>query len=80
MEEDRRVAVCGHGPQLLLSAGALNGRMVTCTPAVRDDVRAAGAAYRDEATVTDVNLLTGRGADDLPQFCQALVALVHIRA
>ena len=80
MEEDRRVAVCGHGPQLLLSAGALNGRRVTCAPAVRDDVRAAGANYRDEATVTDANLLTGRGADDLPQFCQALVALLNVRA
>ena len=80
MEEDRRVAVCGHGPQLLLSAGALNGRLVTCTPAVRDDVRAAGANYRDEATVTDGNLLTGRGADDLPQFCQALVALLNVPA
>src|SRR5215813_7843576 len=26
MEEDRRVATLGHGPQLLISAGALSGR------------------------------------------------------
>ena len=37
-------------------------------------------SYRDEATVTDANLVTGRGADDLPQFCQALVALLNVRA
>jgi protease I len=36
-------------------------------------VRAAGAVYRDEAVLQDGNLLTCRGADDLPAFCQALV-------
>src|SRR2546423_5077950 len=49
MEDDRRVAMCGHGPQLLLSAGAIKGRRVTCTRALRGDLRAARAAYRDQA-------------------------------
>jgi protease I len=76
MEEDRRVAALGLGLQLLISAGALGGRSVTCAPVIRDDVRAAGATYRDEPVVGDGNLLTGRGGDDLPEFCkQLLVAL-----
>ncbi len=68
-----RVAAIGHGPQLLISAGALDGRSVTCDPGIRDDVRAAGAHYRDEAVVRDGMLLTGRGPDDLPAFCRQLV-------
>ncbi len=75
IDERKPVAAIGHGPQLLLSAGALDGKTVTCSPGIRDDVRAAGAAYRDEPTVLDGALLTGRGADDLPAFCRRLIRL-----
>ena len=74
-----RVAAIGHGPQLLISAGILDGRNVTCDPAIRDDVRAAGANYRDEAVVRDGNLITARSADELPAFCQMLVSSLGIR-
>lgn len=80
MEDDRRVAAICHGPQLLISAGALNGRYVTCAPGIRDDVRAAGANYRDEAVVVDGNLMTSRGPDDLPEFCRQLVAALNAHA
>jgi protease I len=80
MEEDRPVAAIGHGPQLLISAGALAGRRVTCAPGIRDDVRAAGAHYRDEAVVVDGNLITARGPDDLPAFCRRLVACLGVGA
>lgn len=76
VEGGMKVAAVGHGAQLLISAGVLDGRRVTCSPGIRDDVRAAGAVYRDEATVTDGILLTGRGPDDLPAFAQALMALL----
>lgn len=75
-EVGRVVAAVGHGPQLLISAGAVDGRTVTCSPGIRDDVRAAGASYRDESTILDGSLLTARGADDLPEFCRRLVALL----
>jgi protease I len=74
IEDDRRVAALGRGAQLLISAGALNGRQATCVPAIRDDLRAAGAAYRDEAAVADGNLITCRDADDLPEFGRLLFA------
>lgn len=69
-----RVAAIGHGAQLLISAGVLDGRTVTCDPGIRDDVRAAGANYRDEAVVRDANLITSRGPDELPTFCHHLIA------
>ena len=80
VQDARLVAAIGHGPQLLLSAGTLDGRVVTCAPGIRDDVRAAGAAYRDEAVVLDGTLLTGRGPDDLPAFCKQLVRLTKSAA
>lgn len=76
--QDGKVAAVGHGPQVLLSAGALDGRTLTCAAGIRDDVRAAGASYRDEALVADGNLLTGRGPDDLPEFCRALVRFLKV--
>ncbi|MFO0937391.1 MAG: DJ-1/PfpI family protein [Gemmataceae bacterium] len=76
LDEGNRVATIGHGAQLLISSGALDGRPVTCAAGIRDDVRAAGGVYRDLACVTDVNLLTGRGADDLPEFMRALCRLL----
>ncbi len=76
MESGRWVAAIGHGPQLLLSAQVLDGKTITCSPGIRDDVRAAGAQYRDESTILDGNLLTCRGADDLPEFSRRLVALL----
>ena len=75
-EDGKLVAAIGHGVPLLISAGALDARTVTCSPGIRDDVRAAGALYRDESTIVDNNLLTCRGTDDLPEFCRRLVALL----
>jgi len=80
LEDGRRVAAIDHGVQLLISAGALDGRRVTCAPSIRDDVRFAGATYRDEAVIVDGPLLTGRGNDDLPQFCRSLIAGMTVRA
>lgn len=76
MQEGQLVAAIGHGLQLLISAGALDGKAVTCSPGIRDDVRAVGALYRDEATVVDGNLLTCRGCDDLPDFNRELMKLL----
>jgi protease I len=76
MQEGVCVAAVGHGPQLLISAGSLDGRRVTCSPGIRDDVRAAGAVYCDEAVVVDGTLLTCRAADDLPAFNQAVLRLL----
>ncbi|MFO0809100.1 MAG: type 1 glutamine amidotransferase domain-containing protein [Gemmataceae bacterium] len=79
-DEGLRIAALGHAPQLLLSAGALGGRTLTCAAGIRDDVRAAGATYRDEAVVVDGNLLTGRGSDDLPEFNAQLVLFLSVQA
>ena len=76
VQDSRLVAAMGHGPQVLISAGTLDGKTLTCSPGIRDDVRAAGGVYRDESTILDGYLLTGRSPDDLPEYCLRLMALL----
>jgi deglycase len=74
------VAAIGHGPQLLLSAGALDGKSATCAPGIRDDVRSVAGSYRDEGVVVDGPLITARGSDELPQFCEQIVAALGAKS
>ena len=76
VQEGRMIAAMGHGAQVLISAGTLDGKTLTCSPGIRDDVRAAGGIYRDETTILDGHLLTGRSPDDLPEYCLRLVAML----
>jgi protease I len=80
VQDGSLVAAIGHGPQLLSSAGALDGKSATCDPGIRDDVRLAAAAYRDEGVVVDGPLITARGNDDLPEFCEQMIAALGARA
>ena len=73
VQDGTLVAAIGHGPQLLLSAGALDGKSATCDTGIRDDIRCAAAVYRDEAVVMDGALITARSNDDLPAFCEQIV-------
>jgi len=65
-------AIC-HGPQVLISAGLVDGRQMTAVEAVRLDLRNAGAEVRDESVVVDHGLVTSRTPEDLPQFNAKIV-------
>ena len=73
---NKPVAAICHGPQVLVSAGVLKDRKVTCWKGVRDDVTAAGARYVDAEVVVDGNLVTSRMPDDLPSFMRAVFGLL----
>ena len=60
-------AIC-HGPQILISAGLLQGRRATCYRSVADELKVAGAHYEDREVVVDANLVTSRQPADLPAF------------
>ena len=47
---------------------------------VLSDVRAAGANYRDLPVVVDGNIVTGRGPDDLPEFCRAMMRMLRVES
>ena len=69
-------AIC-HGGWMLCSTGALKGKRATCFMAIKDDLINAGATYIDEEVVVDGTLITSRKPDDLPAFCQAVLAALR---
>jgi protease I len=79
VQDGTPVAAIGHGPQLLISAGAIDGKSITCEPGIRDDVRGAGGSYQDEEVVVDGGLITARGTDELHLFSESIVATVTAR-
>ncbi len=71
-------AIC-HGPQILSSAGVLEGRAATCYKTVAGELKAAGAQYRDAEVVVDGNLVTSRQPTDLPAFLRETMKQLHER-
>jgi protease I len=57
-----------------ISAGIVEGKKVTSKPAIKDDLINAGAQWIDLEAVQDGNLISSRGPEDLPAFCQAIIA------
>lgn len=74
MGANKPTAIICHGPWLLASAGLARGKKLTSYFTIQDDMRNAGAEWRDEQVVQDGNLITSRNPDDLPAFNQALIS------
>lgn len=76
-DQGKIVAAICHAGWMLVSAGILEGKKVTCFFAIKDDVINAGAEYVDEEVVRDGRLITSRKPDDLPAFCRELIAALE---
>ncbi len=70
-EAGKPVAAICHGPQVLVTAGVLEGKNATCFAGMAAELRGAGANYRDVPMVRDGNIITSRLPKDLPDFCAA---------
>lgn len=68
-------AIC-HGPQLLFTAGVLEGRRVTAWKTVQGDLQRAGIDVVDREVVRDEELITSRRPDDIPAFNKAIIDLL----
>lgn len=71
-EAGKPVAAICHGPQVLVSADVLEQRTLTAYSGVADEVREAGATFKDEAVVCDQNLITSRLPKDIPDWLAAI--------
>lgn len=65
-------AIC-HGPWTLIEAGGVTGRTMTSWPALKTDLRNAGATWVDQEVVVEPGLVTSRKPDDIPAFNRAIV-------
>lgn len=72
---DRPIATLCHGPEVLISAGLVDGRQVTSWPGIADDIRNAGGTWVDSAVVRDRNWVASRSPLDMVPFCNAMLDL-----
>ncbi len=71
--EGKTVAAICHGPQILVSAGVLQGRHATCYKSVAEELKKAGGYYSDCEVMVDGNLITSRVPKDLPAFMREII-------
>ena len=76
-QQGKVIAAICHAGWVLISAGILRGRKVTCVSAIKDDVINAGATYVDQKVVQDGNIITSRMPTDLPAFCRTIIAALE---
>jgi len=72
-QEGKPVAAICHGPQVLISAGLVRGRTMTSWPAIKADMRNAGANWVNQEVVVDNGLVTSRKPDDIPAFNKKMI-------
>jgi protease I len=73
VDDNKPVAAICHGPWTLIEADAVDGRRMTSWPSLMTDLENAGADWVDEEVVVDRGLVTSRGPDDLPAFCERMI-------
>ena len=76
LESRKPIAANCHGPLLLLVAGSLKGRTMTCYPDLEPDLRAAGAAFVNREVAVDGSLVTVRGWPDNGPWMKEFVRLM----
>lgn len=72
-EQGKPVASLCHGPQVLISAGVVDGRKMTSFHSIKDDLINAGAKWEDSEVVVDQGLVTSRSPKDLKAFNAKLI-------
>ncbi len=70
-------SVC-HGPWVLISAGIVRGRRLTCYPGCKDDLINAGAHYEAAPVLVDDNIVTAPHFRNNPEWLRETLA-AHAR-
>jgi protease I len=79
VKNSKPVAAICHGPQILISAGLLEGKNATCYTSVAREMKEGGASYDDREVVVDGNIITSRKPGDLPAFMRETIQLLKKR-
>ncbi len=74
----KTVAAICHGPQILITAGVMDGVDATGVGGIKEELEEAGVNYMDESVVIYHNLITSRTPPDLFDFSNAIEQSVLI--
>lgn len=77
LAKGKPIAANCHGPLLVLAAGSVQGRTMTCFADLEPDLRLAGATYVDRDVVVDGSLVTVRGWPDNGPWMREFVKLLR---
>lgn len=73
VESGKPIGVICHGPWTMIEAGGVTGHTLTSYPSLRSDIANAGGTWTDEEVVVDEGIVSSRGPQDLPAFCDKIV-------
>lgn len=73
-EHKKPIGQICHAGWVLISADILNGKNVTSTPGIKDDMTNAGAIWHDEPVIVDGHLISSRRPPDIPYYMKAFAA------
>ncbi len=68
IQDEKPVFAICHGPQVLIDTDLLKGVDITGYKSIRNDLKNAGANYKDEEVVISKNIVTSREPKDIPAF------------
>ena len=71
--QGKPVAAICHAAWVLIDAEVVSGRTIASWPAIKTDVRNAGATWVDQEVVVDNGLVTSRKPDDIPAFNEKMI-------
>ncbi|MDR3633470.1 MAG: DJ-1/PfpI family protein [Isosphaeraceae bacterium] len=79
VETGKPIGANCHGPLLVMAAGGVHGKTLTCYPDLEPDVRAAGAEFVNRDVVVDGSLVTVRGWPDNGPWMREFVRMLKAR-
>ena len=80
VDSGKPIAANCHGPLLVMAAGGVKGKTITCYPDLELDVRAAGAEFVNREVVVDGALVSVRGWPDNGPWMREFVKLLKARS
>ena len=75
-EKKKPIGQICHAGWVLISAKILDGRKVTSTPGIKDDMENAGAVWVNEPVVVDGHIVSSRRPPDLPDYLRELIKVL----
>jgi protease I len=75
-DQNKPIGQICHAGWVLISANILEGKKVTSTPGIKDDMMNAGATWVNEPVVVDGNLVSSRRPPDLPDYMREFIKVL----